>query len=141
VLRSVGYRGVPLPGVPFDADRHVIPHLAGRVLDGPAGSVIPGEFVAGWIKRGPSGIIGTNKPDAAETVAAMLGEVTGGAARDPASPDPSTIVALLESRGVRYVTFDDWRKLDEFETMRGAQQGRPRVKVVQTERMLEIMGR
>ncbi len=111
------------------------------MLDGPAGSVIPGEFVAGWIKRGPSGIIGTNKPDAAETVAAMLGEVTAGAGRDPASPDPSTIVALLESRGVRYVTFDDWRKLDEFETMRGAQQGRPRVKVVQTERMLEIMGR
>ncbi|NNK48956.1 MAG: FAD-dependent oxidoreductase [Gemmatimonadetes bacterium] len=141
VLRSVGYRGVPLPEVPFDSDRHLIPNEAGRVRDGPGGPVVPGEFVAGWIKRGPSGVIGTNKPDAVETVAAMLDEVTGGDAREPASPDPSAIVALLESRGVRYVTFDDWRKLDEFETMRGDEQGRPRVKIVQVERMLEIMGR
>ena len=141
VLRSVGYRGVPLPDVPFDSERRLIPNLAGRVLDGPGGSVIPGEFVAGWIKRGPSGIIGTNKPDAAETVSEMLEEIAGGEFRAPAQPDPAAIVQLLESRGIRYVSFDDWRKLDEVETMEGAEQGRPRVKVVRVERMLEIMGR
>jgi ferredoxin--NADP+ reductase len=141
VLRSVGYRGVPLPGVPFDAERHVIPNLAGRVTEGPGGAVVPGEFVAGWIKRGPSGIIGTNKPDAAETVACMLDEVAGGAVRDPERPHPASVTDLLETRGIRYVTFDDWRRLDAVETMEGEKQGRPRVKVVKVERMLEIMGR
>ena len=141
VLRSVGYRGVPIPDVAFDSERHLIPNLAGRVLDGPGGSVMPGEFVAGWIKRGPSGIIGTNKPDAAETVAGMLDEVQGGGARAPEKPEPEAMVELLESRQVRYVTFEDWRKLDEVETMEGEKQGRPRVKVVRVERMLEIMGR
>ena len=141
VLRSVGYRGVPLPGVPFDGERHLIPNLAGRVTEGPGGAVVPGEFVAGWIKRGPSGIIGTNKPDAAETVACMLDEVTGGAVRDPERPHPASVTDLLETRGIRYVTFDDWRRLDAVETMEGEKQGRPRVKVVKVERMLEIMGR
>jgi len=102
---------------------------------------MPGEFVAGWIKRGPSGIIGTNKPDAAETVAGMLDEVQGGGARAPEQPEPEAMVELLESRQVRYVTFEDWRKLDQVETMEGEKQGRPRVKVVRVERMLEIMGR
>jgi ferredoxin--NADP+ reductase len=141
VLRSVGYRGIPLPDVPFDPDRHLVPNLAGRVTEGPGGPIISGEFVAGWIKRGPSGIIGTNKPDAAETVAGMLEEVAENRARTPDLPDSAGIVELLESRGIRYVTFDDWRKLDHVETMEGEQQGRPRVKVVRVDRMLEIMGR
>lgn len=141
VLRSVGYRGVPLPDVPFDSERHLIPNVAGRVTDGPGGPVVPGEFAAGWIKRGPSGIIGTNKPDAAETVAGMLEEVADGRARAPERPDPAAVIELLEARGIRYVTFEDWRKLDEVETMEGEKQGRPRVKVVQVERMLESMGR
>lgn len=141
VLRSVGYQGVPLPGVPFDPDRHLIPNQAGRVLDGPGGSVIPGEYVAGWIKRGPSGIIGTNKPDAVETVAAMLEDIEKTGGRVPERPEPGAVTEVLKSRGVRYVTFGDWRKLDEVETMKGEKQGRPRVKVVRVERMLEIMGR
>ncbi len=141
VLRSVGYRGVPLPDVPFDRERHLIPNLAGRVTDAPGGPVVPGEFVAGWIKRGPSGIIGTNKPDAVETVAGMLAEVAETRARAPERPEPAAMLELLESRGIRYVTFDDWRKLDRVETMEGEKQGRPRVKVVGVDRMLEIMGR
>jgi ferredoxin--NADP+ reductase len=141
VLRSVGYRGVPLPGVPFDSDRHLIPNRAGRILDGPGGSTIPGEYVSGWIKRGPSGIIGTNKPDAVETVTAMLEDIRSGGGRVPERPGPEAVTELLESRGVRYVTFEDWRKLDEAETMEGEKQGRPRVKVVRVDRMLEIMGR
>ena len=132
---------MPLPDVPFDSERHLIPSMAGRVTDGPGGPVIPGEFAAGWIKRGPSGIIGTNKPDAAETVAGMLEEVADGNTRAPEHPDPAAVIELLEARGIRYVTFEDWRKLDEVETMEGEKQGRPRVKVVQVERMLEIMGR
>jgi ferredoxin--NADP+ reductase len=141
VLRSVGYRGVPLPGVPFDSDRHLIPNRAGRVLDGPGGSVIPGEYVAGWIKRGPSGIIGTNKPDAVETVTAMLEDIESGGERTTERPGPEAVTELLNARGVRYVTFEDWQKLDEAETMEGEKQGRPRVKVVRVERMLDIMGR
>ncbi len=141
VLRSVGYRGLPLPGVPFDPDRHLIPNRAGRVLDAPGGSAVAGEYVAGWIKRGPSGIIGTNKPDAAETVAAMLEDLGGSGGRVPERPEPEAMTELLESRGLRYVTFEHWRKLDEVETMEGEKQGRPRVKVVRVERMLEIMGR
>lgn len=141
VLRSVGYRGTALPDVPFDPERHLIPNRGGRVTDGPGGPTIPGEFAAGWIKRGPTGIIGTNKPDAVETVAGMLEEVSEGRARQPESPDPAAFVELLESRGIRYVTFEDWRKLDAVETMEGAKQGRPRVKVVRLDRMLEIMER
>lgn len=141
VLRSVGYRGVPLSEVPFDPDRCVIPNVAGRVTEEPGGAVVPGEFAVGWIKRGPSGIIGTNKPDAAETVESMLDEVEQGRVRPPEKPAPSAIDALLESRGVRFVTFEDWRRLDEAEIAAGAATGRPRVKVVRVERMLEIMGR
>jgi ferredoxin--NADP+ reductase len=141
ILRSVGYRAVPLPGVPFDESRHVVPNEGGRVTDGPGGRVLPGEFVSGWIKRGPSGIIGTNKPDAVETVAAMLEEGVSGGGREREVPDPAAIPALLESRRIRFVTFPDWKKLDEAERAAGAEQGRPRVKIVHRERMLDIMGR
>jgi len=141
VLRSVGYRGVPLPDVPFDDRRHLIPNRLGRVTDGPGGPVLPGEFVAGWIKRGPSGIIGTNKPDAVETVTCMEEDVAEGRMLEPDRSEPAAVSELLESRGVRFVSFDDWRRLDEFETAEGARQGRPRVKVVRIERMLEIMER
>ncbi|MCK5488533.1 MAG: NADP oxidoreductase, partial [Gemmatimonadetes bacterium] len=138
-FRSVGYRGVPIEGVPFNDDRGVFPNDEGRITD--AGVPVPGLYAVGWIKRGPSGIIGTNKPDAAETVAGMLDEVQGGGALVPEQPEPEAMIELLESRQVRYVTFEDWRKLDEVETMEGEKQGRPRVKVVRVERMLEIMGR
>jgi ferredoxin--NADP+ reductase len=141
VLRSVGYQGVPLSDVPFDPERSVIPNVDGRVTEGTGGDVVRGEFAVGWIKRGPSGIIGTNKPDAAETVESMLEEVKRGWVRQPENPEPSAIDALLESRGVRFVTFEDWRRLDEAEIAAGAACGRPRVKVVRVERMLEIMGR
>lgn len=139
VLRSVGYRGVPLIDVPFDPDRALIPNVRGRVTDGPGGEPVPREYVAGWIKRGPTGIIGTNKPDAAETVASMLEEVSGDALREPASPEPEAIPGLLSDRRVRFVTFDDWRRLDAAERAEGERQGRPRVKVVRVEDMLRIM--
>ena len=139
VLRSVGYRGVPLVDVPFDPDRALIPNVRGRVTDGPGGEPVPREYVAGWIKRGPTGIIGTNKPDAAETVTSMLEEVSGDALREPESPEPEVIPGLLSERRVRFVTFDDWRRLDAAERAEGERQGRPRVKVVRVEEMLRIM--
>ncbi len=139
VLRSVGYRGVPLTDVPFDRDRALIPNVRGRVTDGPGGDPVSREYVAGWIKRGPTGIIGTNKPDAAETVTSMLEEVSGDALREPESPEPEAIPGLLSDRRVRFVTFNDWRRLDAAERAEGERQGRPRVKVVRVEDMLRIM--
>ena len=105
VLRSVGYQSVPLPGVPFDPRAYVVPNEEGRVL-GEDGRPLPGEYVAGWIKRGPTGVIGTNKADAAETVRALLADLAGRA------EDRPSIETLLESRGVRVVTYDDWLGID-----------------------------
>jgi ferredoxin/flavodoxin---NADP+ reductase len=108
VMRSVGYQSVPLPGVPFDERAYVVPNDEGRVL-GPDGRPLPGEYVAGWIKRGPTGVIGTNKADAAQTVRSLLEDLTGVGGR------PSAIEALLESRGVHAVTYDHWLGIDSEE--------------------------
>jgi len=134
VLRSVGYKGVPLPEVPFDSRRGIIPNQAGRVLR--EGQVALGEYTAGWIKRGPSGVIGTNKADAAETIRHLLAD----APHLPRAPEPSpeAVTRLLQARGVRYVTLEDWLKLDALECAMGQAQGRPRVKVTQVEKMLEL---
>lgn len=141
VLRSVGYRGLPLRDVPFDPHRALIPNVAGRVTEGPMGAVIHGEYVAGWIKRGPTGIIGTNKADAAETVACMLDDAAGRRTLEPTDPEPGAVAALLEGRGVRFVNFADWRRLDEAERAAGEVAGKPRAKVVRVDEMLRIMGR
>ena len=134
VYRSVGYRGVPLEGVPFDDRRGVIPNDTGRVLDAPGGSPLPGLYTAGWIKRGPSGVIGTNKADAMETVDALLEDDL------PAPTAPGAIAPLLDDRGVRYVRFEDWKALDAAEIEAGEAQGRPRVKVTSVEGMLDHIG-
>jgi ferredoxin--NADP+ reductase len=105
VLRSVGYQSVPLPGVPFDSRAYVVPNESGRVL-GEDGRPQPGEYVAGWIKRGPTGVIGTNKADAAETVRALLADLGELVADRPSIED------LLEKQGVRVVTYDDWLGID-----------------------------
>lgn len=109
VLRSVGYQSVPLTGVPFDERSHVVPNDGGRIL-GPDGAPVPREYVAGWIKRGPSGVVGTNKSDAAETVRNLLADLAG------TEPERKhTIEELLESRGLPVVTYADWLKLDAAE--------------------------
>ncbi len=124
VVRSVGYRGLGLDGVPFDERRHVVPSEAGRVLDG--ASVVPGLYVAGWIKRGPTGIIGTNKKDAAETVASLLADVRAGSVPEAAEPDPGAFDALLAGRGAEVVSFAGWRAVDAAERALGASRGRDR---------------
>jgi len=139
VLRSVGYRGVPLPGVPFDERLGVIPNRKGRVLASSDGEVACGEYAVGWIKRGPSGVIGTNKSCAAETVAAMI-EDAGTMKESSGKPaDPESIVKLLAERCPDLVTAEDWVRLDAIEVARGTSGGRPRVKVVRVDEMLDLM--
>jgi ferredoxin--NADP+ reductase len=141
ILRSVGYRGVPLHGVPFDEASFTISNIAGRVVHATTGDPIPGEYVVGWAKRGPSGVIGTNKPDSISTVAAMLEDLEELPGIPDTNRDPSKVLALLDQRKPDYVTYDGWRMLDAYETARGAEQGRPRIKVTRVPEMLEIIRR
>jgi ferredoxin--NADP+ reductase len=132
VLRSVGYRGVPVPGLPFEEERGVIPNAAGRVLRD--GAIVPGEYVAGWIKRGPSGVIGTNKHDATETVRCLLEDA-------PTLPrrqvrDGDGIVDLLRQRGVRVVPWEGWEAIEALEIAAGRRRGARQVKVAERELLL-----
>ena len=137
VFRSVGYRGIAIPGVPFDEKRGVFPNVQGRILEG--GSPIPGLYAAGWIKRGPSGIIGTNKPDSAETIKALLDDMPS----LPPCPrrDSLDVARLLRDRGVRVVTYADWPAIDAEEIARGQQAGKPREKFTRLEDFLEVCRR
>ncbi len=136
VFRSIGYRSVPIPGVPFYDKWGIIPNERGRVTATHQGAVVPGEYVVGWAKRGPTGVIGTNKPDSVETVAAMLEDVKSLTPVTDAKAAPGAIVALLKERGADYFTFEDWLKLEAIEDERGKAQGRPRVKFTSEAEML-----
>jgi ferredoxin--NADP+ reductase len=127
VVRSVGYRGLGLSGLPFDDRRHVVPSSEGRVLDG--SRAVPGLYVAGWIKRGPTGIIGTNKKDAAESVTSMLADAESGVL--PSAPEPASEAfdAMLAERGVHVVQFSGWRAVDAAERALGASRGRDRTTI------------
>ncbi|GAA3386096.1 FAD-dependent oxidoreductase [Cryptosporangium minutisporangium] len=137
VVRSVGYRGVPLPGLPFDASAGVVPHDRGRVVrdDAPA----PGEYVAGWIKRGPTGVIGTNKSDAHETVDTLLADAAAGTLPRTARPDREALTALLADRGVRVFSLDDWRTIDAAEIALGESLGRARTTVATRADLLDAV--
>ncbi|HTT50607.1 MAG TPA: FAD-dependent oxidoreductase [Streptosporangiaceae bacterium] len=128
VFRSVGYQSVPLPGVPFDERSYTVPNAEGRVL-GPDGAPLPGEYVAGWLKRGPTGVVGTNKSDAAGTVRSLLADLTGegsAAARPSRTPFGDVLVA----RGVRPVSYLDWLRVEQAEAELGGSLGRgERVKI------------
>ena len=141
VFRSVGYQGVPLPDLPFDSKRGTLPHEKGRVLDPSTGAPLARLYVSGWIKRGPSGVIGNNKADSVETVNAIIEDMGKGALPDPPAPDPAAFEALLRERQPRLVTFADWRALDALEVQRGAPQGRPRVKFTTVDEMLDALPR
>ena len=130
VFRSVGYRGVELPGVPFDERSGTIPNERGRVS--------PGVYVAGWIKRGPSGVIGTNKKDATETVELLLEDLRDGPRKGRSAEE---IDALLLDRGVRLVLYPGWTTIDELERAAGEKLGRPRVKLCTWDELLEAAER
>jgi len=140
VLRSVGYQSVPLSGVPFDERSSTVPNEAGRVL-GPDGQPLPGEYVAGWLKRGPTGVIGTNKSDAAETVRSLLADLAGGpgpddvqlpragllrmpAAAGDAAAGASPLHQVLANRGHRHVSYADWLMIEAAEKELAARLGR-----------------
>ncbi len=127
VLRSIGYRAVPIPGVPFDDRAGRIPHRDGRVTDVTGTTVVPRLYVAGWIKRGPTGLIGTNKKDAQETVAGMLEDA---AELKNVPHSPRAIDRLLSARGVRVVGIAEWRLLDALEQQAGRRLGKVREKLV-----------
>jgi ferredoxin--NADP+ reductase len=138
VFRSVGYRGVVLPEVPFDERRGTIRNDGGRVL-GDDGAPLPGVYCAGWIKRGPSGVIGTNKKDATETVELLFEDVLDGrlAAKGATA---EAVDALLEERGITVVMHEGWRAIDEAERSAGEKLGRPRVKLCTWDELLRAAG-
>ncbi len=139
IFRSVGYKGRALPGPPFDERKGVIPNDRGRVFDPATNDVVPGLYAAGWIKRGPSGLIGSNKACGRETAEQMLADAKAGERLAPLQPDPEAVNRLLESRGVRYVSYDDWMKIDAHETEMGEKQGRPRVKLTALEDFFKVL--
>jgi len=139
VLSSIGYRGVALPGVPFDERRAVVPSDGGRIVDPETGRPVPGQYVAGWIKRGSTGVIGTNKPDALETVTAMVEDVRAGLVAPPAHPTPEAAERMIRSAQPQCVSYGDWLRLDAVETSRGHAAGRPRSKLTRVEDMLAAL--
>jgi ferredoxin--NADP+ reductase len=145
LFRAIGYRGIPLPGVPFDERRGVIPNEAGRIVHADSGQRQTGEYVVGWIKRGPSGVIGTNKKDAQETVDAILADLGAAASSNgtsrvlaPATPDAEALERLLRERQPDVVTYEGWSSIDRHERALGERSGRPRVKLTRIEEMLRV---
>ncbi|HSG13658.1 MAG TPA: FAD-dependent oxidoreductase [Gaiellaceae bacterium] len=132
VFRSVGYRGVGIPGVPYDERSGTIPNAGGRVV-GEDGQPVPGLYCAGWIKRGPTGVIGTNKKDAAETVELVLDDARAGMLAEPSG---GSLDELLAERGVEVVGYAGWERIDAIERARGEEQGRPRVKLCTWDELL-----
>ena len=137
VLRSVGYRAVPLPDVPFDERAYVLPNDRGRVRT-PAGEPLPGVYAVGWIKRGPTGILGTNKRDAEETVTCLAEDLRTLPA--PANPDRAALDALLAERRPDVVTTDGWHAIDTHEVEQGRSAERPRVKLTARDELLAAAG-
>jgi ferredoxin--NADP+ reductase len=137
VIRSIGYRGTPLAGIPFDERRGLISNLGGRVLNHDDEHEV-GEYVVGWVKRGPSGVIGTNKKDATDTVARIIEDKDAGKLNQPKDADPESAEKFLAQQCPELVTWEGWRAIDVHETGLGEPRGRPRVKLVRTGEMVEI---
>ena len=134
VLQSVGYRGTAIPGVPFDDDHAIIPNRAGRVLTHPGGAAVPRTYVTGWIKRGPSGVIGSNKRCARETVACLLEDVADGLV--PPAQERTALLDLLGSRRPAGFGYAGWSRIDVAEQLAGRGEGRPRIKFTDVDGLL-----
>ena len=137
VFRSVGYRGVALPGLPFHESWGVVRNNEGRVTE-ESGTPVPGCYVGGWIKRGPSGVIGTNKPDAFETVDHMLEDLSAGIHLNPSDPGLDAAANMVSSKQPDWVSYAEWEKINSHETQAGTSSGRPRVKITSVGEMLAI---
>ena len=134
VFRSIGYRGVPIPGLPFDEFRGTVPHASGRVVDGT--ETLEGLYVTGWLKRGPTGIIGTNRADSVETVQSLLAELPKICDRE--KPGAEALRPLLEGRGIRVLNYQNWLMIDSAEIDRGKPKGKPREKFTRIHEMLAV---
>jgi ferredoxin--NADP+ reductase len=139
VLPAIGYAAERIDGVPYDEKARVIANEDGRVVDPARRAVIANEYVVGWARSGPQGLIGEHKRASAHVVGHMIADGAGLAAR--ALPERDAIVALLRERGVQPVSFNDWKQLDDVEVVRGARRGAPRDKIVDVEAMLALLGR
>lgn len=137
VFRSIGYKGHPLKGVPFDEREGIIPNREGRVIDPETKAIVPRVYVAGWIKRGPSGVIGTNKPDSVATVEAMLADAAQLQTPVNLQLDPDAIPTLLARKNVKAVTFDAWKRIDLVEITAGKKVGKPREKLTTIPELLK----
>jgi ferredoxin/flavodoxin---NADP+ reductase len=137
VLRSIGYKGIPIEGIPFDQGRGLIHNELGRVHDG-EGNQVAGLYAVGWIKRGPSGVIGTNKKDAQETVDELFADLEAGKVPEAElAGDRSSIETLLTERVPDHVTFEGWQAIDAAEVEAGKPHGRPRVKLCKVDELVE----
>ncbi|HVS14549.1 MAG TPA: FAD-dependent oxidoreductase [Thermoanaerobaculia bacterium] len=139
LFKAVGYRGTPLDGVPFDERGGIFPNVEGRIVDPASGQPIPGQYVVGWAKRGPTGLIGTNTADSQATVASLLADVAGRSAPEAPAKDPAATPALLRERGVDFVSYADWQRLDQDEVTRGAATGKVRLKYTDVEEMMDAV--
>ena len=138
VFRAIGYKGEPLPGLPFDERGGIVPNVAGRVVDPATDAPVVGEYVTGWIKRGPQGVIGTNKPDGHESAESLLADAAAGLL-DKEVPSRAVLEHLLDERQHAVVSFEDWQHLDAIEKGRGEPDGRPRVKFTHIEEMIAAL--
>lgn len=135
LFRSVGYRGIPMQGMPFNEEKGIIPNVQGRVMEGDR--VMAGFYATGWIKRGPSGVIGTNKADSQETVKHLLEDLPQLKSRE--RQDPDALTRLLNERKGRVISFTDWKKIDAAEMERGTRLGKPREKFVTLREIVSIL--
>jgi ferredoxin--NADP+ reductase len=138
VLPAIGYAAEPIPGVAYDEKARVIANAGGRVVDPASGAVIANEYVVGWARSGPQGLIGEHKRASADVVQQLIADAAALAPRQ--LPERDAILALLRARGVQPVSFSDWIQLDAVETARGARRGAPRDKIVDVEAMLAVLG-
>ncbi len=139
VFRCIGYKVDPLPDVPFDAARGTIANIGGRVVDVDSQKPCPQEYVTGWAKRGPTGVIGTNKPDAQETVGFLLKDNRNREAEAKHQSQEEIVTELLQARQVPFVPFEEWKILDQLELAEGERKQKPREKVTTVEEMLRII--
>ena len=140
VFRSVGYRGLPVQDVPFDERRGVIANAQGRVLQAGGDEPLTGIYASGWIKRGPTGVIGTNKSDALETVKCMVADAAGGKVLEPTGTAVEAAANLVRERQPEFFSYDDWLNLNSVEVSKGKDIGAPRVKFTRIKEMLDARG-
>ena len=136
LFKAIGYKGLPVPGVPHEPRKGIVPNDEGRVQQEPGGAVVRGQYAVGWCKRGPTGLIGTNSPDAKATVDAMLADRQAGRHLQPTGDD---LPSLLRQRGVDFVDWADWQRLDAWEVAAGQARGQLRHKLPSIEEMLAVV--